>query len=331
MLQPNQVGVDAGSCDDAGRRICCLPHLSCCSHRTVVAASTAGVAEDAVRIVENFAGSLSFALTPGRHFGEGDFEKEETETIFDFDDDFREGDDEPSFLSYGTYGDTDKPSYVDEIPSLAPSLVHRLMASERQSMIMAIMDLIVEQSWELLSFVSADTEGVPSLAAELLGVMFLSYLAALVTLSSTRKERTRTARRKEHKYRWNGVLHLRKHSNAKGGASNSTPLAIGRDAEFDHDSASDQESLPTLTKHTQRISIPEKIRVERSGKASSRVVVFGRILKGAAFMPWKLVRVLVRRILRFIFSRSAALLVLYGIGWLYLCRVSQLRAMTIHR
>lgn len=292
-----------------------------------VAASTAGVAEDAVRIVENFAGSVSFDLTPGRHLVGGDFEKEEAEPIFDYDNDFCEREVEPSLFSYGTYGDTEKPSHVDEIPTLAPSLVHRIMTSERQSMTMAIMDLIAEQSWDLLTFVMADTEGIPSFATELLGVMFLAYLAALLTLSSKRKETAQTEKQNPH---WNGVFHLGKNSSAKGETSNSAPLVIHRHAEFDDESSSDQESLPTLTDATQIIPIPEKIGDERVNKPTNKSALL-RILKRAASMPWNLVRMLVRCILRFIFSRNVVLLVLYGIAWLYLCRVSQLRAMSIHR
>jgi hypothetical protein len=268
-----------------------------------IAASTTGVAEDLVRIVEDFAGSLSFALSPN-----GDAKKRiKTKIKLDSIRHQHHGADIP----YLTFGSHAAPAGADddEAEYSSSSKRHEVHMSDRSAIDILELGLrdIAQACGQFFEFLVKDTQGVPSFAAELLGVIILCFLAAFWTLSSA----AGTPRRGSSLEAQNQIIHLTVTTN------DDEPSLLSHES-------SDFQSLAGIAK---RNLVADKSRETQSRGSRS----LWRSFVGILLLPCKTFLFMLSMTRRVVFSRVTLLLVLYGGAWIYLCRASQIRSSAIQR
>ena len=144
-----------------------------------LAASTAGVAEETVRILENLAGTISVAISfqsrrkrSSKGNGTATDIGSPRKTL------------SPYYLSFGTY---------EEMPAGGDSTA----ATKARSMddILELMEILVGDAGNFWTFVSSDIDDVPSMATELLVALVLCYLATLVILPAPNISSERTEKK----------------------------------------------------------------------------------------------------------------------------------------
>eukprot|EP00797_Seminavis_robusta_P014526 Sro219_g090320.2 (891) ;mRNA; f:14041-16964 len=147
-----------------------------------LASSTAGVAEETVRIIEDLAGTISIAISlRGEHRNKKKNDKNEESPLSNQQQHNKRT---PVFLSFGTYPDNEG-TFLSEDEKRARLLV-QLQAQWMK-------EPTIHHSWELIELlrediatfgrnVSADVEGVPSMTTELAAALLLCHLLAVVVL-----------------------------------------------------------------------------------------------------------------------------------------------------
>jgi hypothetical protein len=266
-----------------------------------IAASTTGVAEDLVRIVEDFAGSLSFALSPN-----GDAKKRiKTKIKLDSIRHQQHGGDIP----YLTFGSHAVPGADDEVEYSSSSNRHKTHMSDMSAIAALEFGLrdIAEASGQFFEFLVKDTQGVPSFAAEILGVVIICFLAALWTLSSA----ARPPRRGSSLEAQNQIIHLTVTTN------DDEPSLLSHES-------SDFHSVAGIAKCA---SVADKSRETKSLVSRS----LWRLLVGFLLLPLKTFVFMLSMTRRVVLSRVTLLLVVYAGAWIYLCRASQIRSSAIQR
>jgi hypothetical protein len=145
-----------------------------------IASSTTGVAEEVVRIVEDFAGTLSSAMSPNES------EQKRVKAKVKLDSIRQKEDDIGADTSYVTFGSYAAPTVAsdEEEPAAPTSEKWSKLRFNEESLIDAI-EFITQEFWKLVALTMAETQGVPSFAGELLGVIILCYLAAVWIVSSS--------------------------------------------------------------------------------------------------------------------------------------------------
>lgn len=267
-----------------------------------IAASTTAVAEDLVRIVEDFAGSISFALSP-----DGDDKKRiKTKIKLDSIRHQQHGGDIP----YLTFGSHAVPGADDEeLEYSSSSKRHKAHVSDISAIAILEFGLrdIAKASGQFFEFLAKDTQGVPSFAAEILGVIILCFLAAFWTLSSA----AGPPRRGSSLEAQNQIIHLTVTTN------DDEPSLLSHES-------SDFHSFAGIAKSTSVTgSSPEtKSHVSRS---------LWRLLVGFLLLPLKTFVFMLSMTRRVVLSRVTLLLVVYAGAWIYLCRASQIRSSAIQR
>jgi len=144
-----------------------------------IASSTTGVAENVIRIGEDFAGSLSSSLSPKERGKRSVKAKVKIDSIRHKEPDI--GPDAP-FVTFGSYAASSADK--EEEPQTSASDNNRHARIDEESLV-DIVEKGMQEFWQLVEFAMAETQGIPSFALELLGVMLLCYLATLWAISSS--------------------------------------------------------------------------------------------------------------------------------------------------
>lgn len=263
-----------------------------------IASSTTGVAEDVVRIVEDCAGALSSALSPTEREKRRVKAKVKIDSIRHKESD---GDGDPSFVTYGSYEAPSLHGEGEEPPAPAPETWRNLNFDQE-----SLVDLVeagIKEFWNLVEFAMADTQGVPSFAGELLGVLILCYVAVVwVVLSSS----------------------------APAPAAHHPSKEPAQEAEITH------VVLPTSEDEISELSDPHdsntlgnEVSPGTKGKQARASCCTWFI--GLLLLPFRTLLMLMSMARRTICNKLTLLLVLHGGAWMYLCRASQLRSSAIQR
>ena len=269
-----------------------------------IASSTTGVAEEVVRLVEDFVGTLSSAVSPNKSKQRGVKAKVKVDSIRQKENGVRA---DTSYVTFGSYA---APSIAhDEEPSPPASVQWQKMHFDNESFYDAI-EFGKQAFWKFVAFAMADTQGVPSFAGELLGVIILCYLAALFIVSSSR-----TPHRCDVPGRQCQIIHIT-HPTGEDVSVSSHELS-----DLHESSHSSAQRVGTDGLHV------EKYQGAKRHANASRFKWFIAVL----FLPLRMLLFLLSMIRRTIFNRLALLLVVYGGAWIYLCRASQLRSSAIQR
>ena len=264
-----------------------------------IASSTTGVAEDAVRIVEDLAGSVSFALSPNG----GARQRIKTNIKFDphrFEEpDDEEGAEPPLFVTFGSYADPD--SFHDSGSPESSDNERRVHGTD--GFTIPMLELGLQTLWKFVKFLAAETQSVPSFAGELLGVIILCYFAALWQISAA-AGRQQCIQRNGHDQTINVPM-----------LTNDDEASISS-----HEYSEDHGTSPVAAL------------IEKSGSAEkSASIGFVRFIVGTLLLPFRILRCLISTCLRVLFSRQTALFFVYCCAWIYLSRASQLRSSAIQR
>lgn len=260
-----------------------------------IASSTTGVAEDVVRIVEDFAGSVSSALSPD------DRVKRRVKAKVKIDSIRQKEKDDGADASYVTFGSYAAPSVdkEEEPPAPVSDKWHKMYVDEES--LVDVVELGLEEFWKLVAFAMAETQGVPSFAGELLGVIILCYLAAFWVVSSSSKVSYRRPARQDDS------IHL--------------PLLA----------SDDDTHISELSDVTRREAIRGIIQVDKIERKHHFKPSCCSWFIGMLFLPFRTFLFLLSMARRTICNKLTLLLVLYGGAWMYLCRASQLRSSAIQR
>jgi hypothetical protein len=143
-----------------------------------LASSTIGLAEDSVRIFEDIAGSLAAALRP-KDPNKPIRAKPKVVTTVDADDT-----NDSSTNSFFSFGTTDQSVHGDEAPE-GPI--------ENYDSLADIFEYYQRRAVDFLVFVSEEINGVPSLAAEIFGILGVCYVACVYWISRALRERSSKA------------------------------------------------------------------------------------------------------------------------------------------
>lgn len=250
-----------------------------------IASSTTGVAENVVRLVEDFAGTISSATSPNER------EQRQVMAKVRIDSTRHKEKDVGADTTYVTFGSYAAPSFArDEEPLSPVSSQWQKVHFDEESLI-DVVEFVLQEFGKLVEFALADTQGVPSFAGELLGVIIFCYLAALWVVSSSYS----ASRRRDVPDRPGQIIHIT------------------------HATGDDQMSLLS-----QELSDSES--TERQAKIGCCSWLVAILL-----LPFRTFLFLLSVARCAIFNRMTLLLVLYMTAWMYLCRSSQLRSWSIQR
>ena len=163
-----------------------------------------------------------------------------------------------------------------------------------------------------------ETEGVPSLAPEMLGVFLICYLLSVYILSPTTKKKGSVpiTSCKEDKERPLEIISFldRRHKTVM--RQNSIEVVLQK--ENDQDSHTSTITLGSTKKHGLDSQNVEKSQPSSPGLLMMTYPIYAIVL------PFKIVWSIV-------LSKKTLLLVFYFLGWAFLCRVSQYKASVIQR
>jgi len=275
-----------------------------------IASSTTGVAEDVVRLVEDFAGSLSSALSPDEREKRRVHAKVKIDSIR-----HKESNVEDDDISYVTFGSYAAPSIEqeEEPPPPASDRWHKMHIDEKS--LVDLVEMGIDEFWKLVDFAMADTQGVPSFAGELLGAMIICYLAALWLVSSSPapSSRREVPERQGQDTDGRGLI---------------THVVLPTSEDDVSELTDHHESGPagSRTAGARGQQVDRLEREQRHAKASCCSWFIGIL-----FLPFRTFLFLLSMVCRTIFNKLTLLLVLYGGAWMYLCRASQLRSSAIQR
>jgi hypothetical protein len=269
-----------------------------------IAASTTGVAEDIVRIIEDFAGTLSSAVSPDGREKRRINAKVKIDPLLQKEIEF-----EKPYLSFGSFA---IPPMEEESPTSSEDAESKPMPTDEMSLAKAI-ELGIEEFWKLVEFAMTETQGVPSFTPELLGVFILCYLATFWALSSTARYRQREIVDREGR-----VIHVPVSNSDHDGTLSELTEIHHAFVPMDNEQAAARERAR------------ERQRNNAKNGRLSRASCFSLFLE-VLLLPFRALLFLLTMARRTIFSKAALLLVLYGGAWMYLCRASQLRSVAIKR
>mmetsp|Transcript_16402 Transcript_16402/g.25588 ORF Transcript_16402/g.25588 Transcript_16402/m.25588 type:complete len:931 (+) Transcript_16402:87-2879(+) len=243
-----------------------------------VASSSAGVAEDAVRVFESLAHSLSTTFSPEKR----------VLTDFDiFDDNSLPqelSDDSSGYISYG-------------MKSHSPSshVATDDAGDNRTSWYLANLQNAVKK---FITYIMADTEGVPSAAPQLLGVIVILYLLTFVVLNSDHSNHPKHPT-KDTSQDKDGELR-------RSFQNNSTP------SQFIQCTATVTTSMPSVLERPANGS-SVSVLTEKDGKNTARAITLVKACINAAL------------------SKRSLLFLVYSLAWIYLCHISKTRSDSIMR
>ena len=164
--------------------------------------------------------------------------------------------------------------------------------------------------------IAADTEGVPSLAYEMLGVFLLCFLASVVLLSSRCDERRNLM---------NFKLHFSERIKKE-------------DAGRPNDIAFDGRCVTSATNHVpddhdshSTLTAESTMKVGSDFGSEYTMSMFVAIFSFFLLMPLKLARRILALTWSIAFSKGALLFVCHMVGWIYLSWVAQYKSSVVQR
>jgi hypothetical protein len=307
-----------------------------------IASSTAYVAEDAVRVMEDILGSLSsmFKINPGSQHSKKRpiHRRKRSKDLREFHDNVSANteldgtNDIPSYITIGKYMDTDEEAKSQ--PDLSQNNWPVM-----DNCVLILCSAVKFHLLQFSAFIFAECEGVPSFAPELFGVMILCYLAALWTL--------RTTSHSQHKGK-EVPAQTNQSSNSQNGLLSSSQSLNGTTIEA-HQTNSIEKKDPIIQSHIS----PTEIQINCDQKSSSTVnTALGdrsldnkcdteqlaneghtasRRFYARIKMCWNVLWTTSMSYFRILFQPKVLLLIVYLLAWMYLSRASQLRSNDIKR
>jgi hypothetical protein len=266
-------------------------------------ASTASVAEDTVRIVEEFAKSIADAF----HVDETMEKVSNPPFSAPKDDKWETVDDwrhippssinsKSSFVFYGT--DDEEGSHLDldsDLPSFLSSPTVKELLSAGDSVYSTLFHFIREKALMEFHFATEATEGIPALAPDLLGVLFICFISSVILLRQKRQ-------------------HKGPHDHAK----QATATTIGNQS----DGVPFQKRMTIFTKRT-----------ETTGHHQEDHFIYVctnalfRLIKFSFLLPIRILSV----IQKVVMNRYVLLFTIHFLGGWLLCNSSQSRSLEIQR
>jgi hypothetical protein len=287
--------------------------------------ATVGIAEDAVRILEDFAGSLAAGFVHrkkskvrlrrirqllSRSSGSSMPENSNGEKK-------EQDDDESTFLFMGTHpGTCDEPEKVAAPYSTQlPAALVRLWDQPSIEAVETITVILGTQLVHLGEFVMQDVEGVSSMATELMVIMALLFLVSLLLL----------------------LLPCQRYRLIPPKPKDSGGDPIPQNIHICYDPilecpASFADTMSTIDDSSDDwTAVVGKASEPRSSLLGSSVLWMARWSWKRLLAATKLLRICLSAILFVFLNRVTLLVYVYIVAWLYLSRASQLRAMSIQR
>jgi hypothetical protein len=285
--------------------------------------ATVGIAEDAVRILEDFAGSLAAGFLHRKIkskvrlrrirqlLSRRSIPENSNGEIKDQDN----NDDDESFLLLGTHpGTCDEPEVAAPYSTQLPAALVRLWRKPSIEVVETITVILGTQLLALGEFVMQDVEGVSSMATELMVIMTLLFLVSLLLILPCQRCRRIPPKPKD-----------------SGGDAIPQNIHIcynhilQRPASFADTMSTIDDSSDDWTSVVGKASEP------RSSLLGSSVLWMAKWSWKQLLAATRLLRICLSAIVFVIFNRVTLLVYVYIVAWLYLSRASQLRAMSIHR
>ena len=307
--------------------------------------STAGIAEDAVRLFENLAASLSSTFQVS-HGGVSNVEEKVAPGVGNLSRSSKILDkvgnmSRPSTITFGRHEDRGNNNAVFS------NTVRTEVREEKGYFIENIRRLceqVIVESTAFVKFAMADIEGVESLVPEILATLLLCYIISTMFLpekdNDFKFEQRQVTKKKLDTTQKvmplseielsiqldNKIQHLHRESHCKGAGILMSSGGIG------HESTLDSESLTVVS--IDPWNHQHMVELQSTSPPSLRPLLKKerlRTFRNILFRPWKCLIIVFQFWLKLLFDRRLLLLSVYGIAAFYLCRASQLRSMSIER
>ena len=307
--------------------------------------STAGIAEDAVRLFENLAASLSSTFQVS-HGGVSNVEEKVAPGVGNLSRSSKILDkvgnmSRPSTITFGRHEDRGNNNAVFS------NTVRTEVREEKGYFIENIRRLceqVIVESTAFVEFAMADIEGVESLVPEILATLLLCYIISTMFLpekdNDFKFEQRQVTKKKLDTTQKvmplseielsiqldNKIQHLHRESHCKGAGILMSSGGIG------HESTLDSESLTVVS--IDPWNHQHMVELQSTSPPSLRPLLKKerlRTFRNILFRPWKCLIIVFQFWLKLLFDRRLLLLSVYGIAAFYLCRASQLRSMSIER
>mmetsp|Transcript_54298 Transcript_54298/g.65490 ORF Transcript_54298/g.65490 Transcript_54298/m.65490 type:complete len:933 (-) Transcript_54298:226-3024(-) len=217
--------------------------------------------------------------------------------------------------------------------------------NENINLVMTYMKTIRSQAVQYFQILFSDVEGVPSMAPEFLVVLFVCYISTVLSLSSassrrsskykSTKKRARQAgsRRGDHKRRYHR-RDFRAATDDKYENLVLTSLMLDEKGRVVNTSFSDDSSTANGSAYNSCVS---RNKSDFTVDGLERAVVVPKkksVTKRVMFLPCVILKLLLWPVVMFcriVFSRSMILFVTYFAAFVFLCKTSHLRSRTVQR
>jgi hypothetical protein len=291
-------------------------------------ASTASVAEDTVRIFEEFAKSIADAF----HVEEI-AEKGATRPLNDFpttDDaswetveDWKQlksssSENTGSFVYYGTDDDESNSAALDSDSTAhlsSPTVMELLSAGD--SVFWTLFHFIREKALMEFYFATEATEGVSALATDLLGVLFICFISSILLLRQKREEKGNHRQKTVSSDSSSSKLI---HQGSSGSFQSTTSSVLGAENICIPKTSSESCSVPSNYD-------PAMCHLDHASRFLTVVYTVLRVIKNLLLLPIHGLS-LIRRILM---NRYLILFMIHFFGGWLLCNSSQIRSLEIQR
>lgn len=265
-----------------------------------LASSTAGVAEETVRVLEDLAAAISVAISLR---GRSKYRERHKTTASSPGMDPLRKSVAPSYLSFGTYGQGFGPQSEDETPAtVAGALRSRLMQGPRIEDAIELMALLLSDVVSFGKDVSAEVEGIPSMALEVGVALFVCFLFSRLLLSQKSRKGSCRAQQAD-----TGAL-MKKDNDRCAKHFGVTQKRNSGDLSEEDKLASRSRSYTEICRSC--IGVVSRLLIILPGK----------------FFCWAF-----HVAFRLLYNRTTILLSIHCFVWIYLSRLSQQRVLLIQR
>mmetsp|Transcript_10908 Transcript_10908/g.26895 ORF Transcript_10908/g.26895 Transcript_10908/m.26895 type:complete len:1052 (+) Transcript_10908:143-3298(+) len=276
-----------------------------------VAFAAAGAAEGTVRIVEDIASSLSDMFSKEVQRGSKEVRNPphiESSPMIDEELELNVAD-RGAVTVNDTSNDTEQISWATQSDESGDD---------------ALLDLVgIVSSWVIhnIDIIIAQTEGVPSLAAETLGVLLLCFLISILLLSPKKSVACPTSPTKTTK------------EGSQYGEDDRPTNIFFRGDQYKSSAANhhDHDSHSTITAESTVKTGPHCLVGGAGHTSASLARGVAETFLSFLMSPLKLAHFVFVRFLKLVLSKEAFLLVFFMLGWIFLSRVSQYKSSVIQR
>lgn len=264
-----------------------------------VASSTAGVAEETVRVLENLAASVSVAISLRGQRKRRGTPSPITSPLHPLRRKFI-----PSYISFGQYEDTGNvPSSAEVKETLRARLAENPSIQDAKELI----EMLLADTVRFGREVSADVEGVPSMAGELFAALLFCYLVSLLVLSPARRQKTEMSDSSQRIEKAPSSYRFSETGRFQFGISLKWPRQKNK--------KDGGNQRPVRIKSLLHVSL----------YSCRRVSLFFIML------PYRVFRWSLFFVIRIVFNRKTCLFGTYCLVWTYLSRLSRQKALLVQR